>query len=192
MPERRLSKDKFLADVEGCISKLGWVYIVCGEGVLWENGTPVSATEGVDSFSNIEYGAMGGSSAALNLHWIINQVMGIRGEFQITESLSMCAIDRISELDRQQAYECGARAVSLAEQEVSGVMVSIKRLSSNPYSYELSEVPLADVAIRAKPLPDEYINERGNFITENFINYAAPLIGEITKFVTLKNVKVKI
>lgn len=90
MPERPLSKERFIVDVKGCIQKYGWVSIICGEGILWEDKSFVASLQVQDEFSDIEFGAMGGGSAALNLHKIINQETKYRGEFQITESLSLC------------------------------------------------------------------------------------------------------
>ncbi|MEW5817982.1 MAG: diphosphate--fructose-6-phosphate 1-phosphotransferase, partial [Spirochaetota bacterium] len=124
LPERRITPTKVLAEVKECIDSFGWCYIVCGEGVLWEDGTPVSAARVKDSFSNIEFGAMGGGSAALNLHTLIRENMKLRGEFQITESLPMCAIDRAAQVDLDEAYRCGVKAVEFAEKGTGGVMVS--------------------------------------------------------------------
>ena len=41
-----------------------------------------------------EFGAMGGTSIAMILHRMISEEFGWRGEFQVTESLLMCAADR--------------------------------------------------------------------------------------------------
>ncbi len=189
MPERRLNINKVLADVKNCIKNYGWVSIVCGEGILFEDGTPVSASLTKDKFSNTEFGAMGGTGAALNLHKIIAAETGYRGEFQITESLPMCAIDRASVVDLKEAYECGVKAIALANKGLTGVMVSIKRLSSTPYKVEYVTVPLKEVAVKAKPMESKYISADGNFVTKEFINYAAPLIGGLNCFSVLKRLK---
>lgn len=189
IPERRLSKEKFISEVKKCIEKNGWVSIVCGEGIRWEDGTPVAAIQAQDEFSNIEFGAMGGGSAAFTLHKLINEKTGYRGEFQVTESLSMCAIDRASEIDLEEAYACGVKAVELSEEGVSDVMISIHRLSSNPYKVELKTVSLDEVTAHAKPMDDVYINEEGNFVTDEYIKYVKPLVGELPKFSVLKSAK---
>lgn len=189
MPEKRLNKDKFLADAKACIEKYGWVSIVCGEGILWEDGTPVSASETKDKFANVEFGAMGGSSAALNLHKILSSETGYRGEFQITESLPMCAIDRASKNDLEEAYQCGVEAVKVADAGQSGVMISMERVSTEPYEIKYTTAPLSDVAVVAKAMPEEYVNEEGNFPTQAFIDYAKPLIGELGEFSVLKKIK---
>ena len=42
-------------------------------------------------------------------------------------------------------------------------MVSIVRESSEPYRWSLGTAPLAEVALGAKPMPDDFINAEGNF-----------------------------
>ncbi|MCJ7789861.1 MAG: diphosphate--fructose-6-phosphate 1-phosphotransferase [Candidatus Atribacteria bacterium] len=191
IPERPLSKERFISEVKECINKNRWVSIVCGEGILWEDGTPVTSLQTQDNFSNIEFGAMGGGSAALTLHKIINQETKYRGEFQITESLSMCAIDRASKIDLEEAYACGVKAIQLAEEGVSGVMVSLHRISSSPYQVELKTVSLNEVALYTRPMDDKYINNQGNFVTNEYIKYIQPLVGELPRYSELNFIKSK-
>lgn len=189
MPERPLSRERFILDVRECIRKNGWVFIICGEGIRWEDGTLVADIQVPDDSRNIEFGAMGGGSAALNLHKIINLETKYRGEFQITESLSMCAIDRASKVDLQEAYDCGVKAIQLAEEGISDVMVSINRISSSPYQVELKTVSLEEVALSTKLMDNKYINNQGNFITDEYIKYIKPLIGELPNYSELEFIK---
>jgi 6-phosphofructokinase 1 len=185
LPERPFERDRFLARVKECHDRHGWVSIVCGEGIVDKDGRPVSASEVSDKFSNVEFGAMGGTSAAMMLHGMISGEFGWRGEFQVCESLQMCAADRASAQDVEEAYACGARAVELAAQGKTGVMVSIVRESNQPYRWSLDETPLAEVAAKAKPMPDEYINQDANYVTDAFLEYLRPLVGELPEYTRL-------
>ncbi|MCJ7693314.1 MAG: diphosphate--fructose-6-phosphate 1-phosphotransferase, partial [Sedimentisphaerales bacterium] len=111
LPERAFEKEKFLKKVEQCYKEFGFASIVCGEGITFADGTAVSASQVKDKFNNIEFGAMGGTSAAMALHRMISDEFGFRGEFQITESLPMCAADRAVQVDIDEAYMCGRQAV---------------------------------------------------------------------------------
>lgn len=190
-PEFKFERNKFLADVENCVKNYGWVSIVCGEGLKYADGTPVSASMTRDKFNNIEFGAMGGTSVAVNLHKIISEEFGLRGEFQITESLIMCDFVRASEVDLEEAFQCGAEAVKLALKGETGVMVTINRLSDDPYMIEFGKVPLHEVAVAAKPMPIEYFNKEGNYVSDSFIKYMKPLAGEIPEFVRLEKIFTK-
>jgi ATP-dependent phosphofructokinase / diphosphate-dependent phosphofructokinase len=190
-PEFHFSRDKFLKDVDKCIKDNGWVSIVCGEGLKFADGTPVSASTTKDKFNNTEFGAMGGASVATSLHRMITDEFGYRGEFQITESLIMCDFVRASLVDLEEAYQCGVEAVKLASGDQSGVMVSIKRLSNTPYEVKYGVVPLREVAVSAKPMPVEYFNAEGNHVSPLFIDYMKPLAGEIPEFVRLEKIFAK-
>jgi 6-phosphofructokinase 1 len=190
-PEFDFDRDKYLKEADACIKKYGWVSIVCGEGLKFADGTPVSAATTKDKFNNIEFGAMGGASVGLSLHRMITSEFGYRGEFQITESLIMCDFVRASKVDLEEAYQCGVEAVKLAEKGDSGYMVCIIRKSNSPYTIEFGKVPLKEVAVSAKPMPKEYFNKEGNHVSDKFIEYIKPLVGELPEFVSLENLPAK-
>lgn len=190
-PERVFNPDEFLKDAKRTIDRYGWLSVVVSEGVCYADGTPVSASRIKDRFNNTEFGATGGASTAMTLHRILSNEMELRGEFQIPESLIMSAIDRALDADLAEAFECGRQAVKLARQEESGFMVSIKRVSNSPYSIEFDKEILENVAVRAKAMPDDFINDRGNFITEKFLEYMRPLTAEIPEYVELEPIFAK-
>jgi len=190
-PEFHFDREKYLKDIEKCIKAYGWVSVVCGEGLKYSDGTPVSSATQKDKFNNIEFGAMGGSSVALSLHRMITDEFGYRGEFQITESLIMSDFVRSSPVDLDEAYRCGIEAVKLAERGESGAMVSIIRTSNNPYTIEFGKVPLEEVAVSAKPMPAEYFNAEGNHVSSKFIDYIKPLAGDLPEFVQLEKIFAK-
>ncbi len=189
-PERPFERAKFIEDVRRCHEQYGFVSVVCGEGITHADGTPVSASETKDKFGNTEFGAMGGTSAAMALHRIIADEFGFRGEFQVTESLPMCAADRAVPLDVDEAYGCGRYAVSLAGEGRTGVMVAMQRAAGADYKCEFVTAPLGDVAVNARPMPDEYINAEGNFVTDAFLEYLRPLVGDMPTCGRLSNNKV--
>ena len=86
-----------------------------------------------------------------------------------------------SAVDKDEARQCGQRAVQLAMECDSG-SVAIKRVDDGPnYAVELFRTELSSVAQKTKSLPDEFINEEGNGVTEAFRDYALPLIGPLPK-----------
>ena len=193
LPERPFQREAFLAAVAQAKQKFGFVSIVCGEGITNADGSPVSASQVRDKFQNVEFGAMGGTSAAMVLHRMISHEFGWRGEFQVTESLQMCAADRAVKLDIDEAYGCGREAVRLAEQGTSGVMVTIERASrpGEPYASRFGTIELSQVANAARPMPDKYIRSDGLFVTKAFLDYAQPLVGELPSYAKLDLKKAK-
>ena len=185
-PERKFQPDRMLADAQQCIDDFGWVSVVVSEGLCYEDGTPVSASQVTDKFANVEFGAMGGASVGMNVHRMLSDKLGLRGEFQITESLIMSAADRATPLDLTEAFTCGQHAVALATTGNSGHMVAMNRTSNDPYTIEYDKQPLEDVAVRARRMPDDYINSRGNFITDAALDYLRPLIPDMPHYIELQ------
>lgn len=184
MPERPFDRDAFLSAVKKAKDRYGYCSIVCGEGITDADGRPVSASQTRDKFDNVEFGAMGGTSAAMILHRMISDAFDWRGEFQVTESLQMCAADRAAKLDTDEAYGCGCQAVKLAAKGTSGVMVTIVRKSKPraPYRSGFGTIELAKVANAQRPMPDRFITKNGLFVTKAFLDYARPLVGRLPRY----------
>ena len=185
LPERSFDKQKFLTRVEDVYKHLGYVSVICGEGCKNHDGTAVSASQVTDKFNNIEFGAMAGTSVAMVLHRMISDAFGFRGDFQVTESLPMCAADRALEHDFAEAYMCGKKAVELAMQNKNGVMVTLVRENGTRYCCTTGTIPLKEVAVKAKPMPDEFITADGFGVEQAFIDYALPLVGPIPQYAKL-------
>jgi 6-phosphofructokinase 1 len=193
LPERKFDRDRFLQAVATAHSERGFVSIVCGEGIESADGTPVSASQVKDKFGNVEFGAMGGTSVAVVLHRMIADAFGWRGEFQVTESLPMCAADRAVKLDVREAYACGRQAVKLAAKGASGVMVTLERAHKprGRYHAQFGTIPLKEVAVHARPMPDEYIAPGGMDVTPEFLKFVEPLVGELPAYASLAGKRAK-
>ncbi len=191
MPERPFEEQKFLDACQTAYKKYGFCSVVCGEGISDADGTPVSASRTTDKFNNTEFGAAGGTSAAMMLHRMVTNTFGWRGEFQVTESLQMCAADRAVKLDFDEAYNCGKEAVRLATSGIGGVMVTLQRAKGAKYAVNYGTIPLEKVAINARPMDDQFIDSSGMFVTKAFYKYAAPLVGELPNYATLTIKKAK-
>ncbi|MBA2480591.1 MAG: diphosphate--fructose-6-phosphate 1-phosphotransferase [Planctomycetes bacterium] len=191
LPERPFDQGTFLAAVKAAHQKHGFVSIVCGEGITHTDGTPVSASQVTDKFANVEFGAMGGTSAAMMLHRMISNEFGWRGEFQVTESLQMSASDRAVKLDYDEAYACGRQAVKLAEKGTNGVMVTMRRAKGAKYRIDFGTIPLKEVAVHARPMDDRFIAASGMDVTPAFVAYARALVGPLPAFASLSLTKAK-
>ena len=182
IPERPFNKELFLSEARQAYDKFGWVSIVSGEGVSYADGRSISDSGVKDKFGNEEFGAKGGTSAALSLAKMLKEEFGWRVEFEVPESLQMSAADRVVQLDLDEAYTCGKRAVELALSGKSGVMVTIVRESNKPYRSSLSSIPLSEVALKDKPMPRDFFQNDRLFVTEKALEYLRPLVGDLPKY----------
>ena len=79
----------------------------------------------------------------------------------------------------------GRRAVELAAEGETGLMVTLERASNDPYKCGTGTIALSEAANRAKRMPDEFLNKAGNFPSAAFLDYARPLVGELPAYVRL-------
>ncbi len=83
-----------------------------------------------------------------------------------------------STVDLLEAYEVGRKAVELAAAGESGFMATILRDAGAEYRVRYDKVPLADVANSERVFPADWISPGGTDVTDAFLDYARPLVGE--------------
>ena len=81
-----------------------------------------------------------------------------------------------SKTDVQEAWQAGAAAVNAAVDGITDKMVAFKCTREGGYQCETSLEPLDIVANFEKKVPREWINEAGNGVKQEFIDYVLPLI----------------
>ena len=83
-----------------------------------------------------------------------------------------------SAVDLDEAYRAGEMCAVLAATHQSGYMSTILRNDGPIYSVRYDKVPLADVANSERKFPSHWIAPSGYDVTDDFIRYAMPLVGE--------------
>ena len=90
-----------------------------------------------------------------------------------------------SEVDREEAFGSGHAAVVGALREAAkGVMtgtLGIARGKGRKYGVEYRLLPITDAAKYARSMPREFIAANGHDVTQAFIDYAKPLVGELPR-----------
>jgi 6-phosphofructokinase 1 len=90
-----------------------------------------------------------------------------------------------SEVDAWEARLVGQMAVSYSLDASQNGSVALVRHPSTTYTVGTKLVGLKEVAPEQHPktkvVPDEYINEAGNNVRNNFRDYVGPLVGELPK-----------
>lgn len=181
VPERAFNEEKFLKDVEKLFKEHGGVVVVVSEGLVKENGEPVVPPLVVPGAKDPYPGDVG--------VYLANEVwtkLGIKARSEKPGIALRASATLQSPLDIEEAIEVGAFAVKAAAEGKTGYMVAIKRISNYPYSSEEFLTPLDKVAGIERRLPDCYINDEGNGITDDFIDYCKPLVGEIPEYAELE------
>ncbi len=133
-----------------------------------------------DSFGHTEYG----SSAMTVERAVVNYLNAVglaargaaRGNVPGTDQRHNMIY--ASTVDLEEAYRVGQKAVQIAVEEGSGYMATILRVSDTPYTVRYDKVPLELVANSERRFPTAWIAPSRLDVTDEFVRYARPLIGE--------------
>jgi ATP-dependent phosphofructokinase / diphosphate-dependent phosphofructokinase len=176
VPERPLDVSRIVSDVREVYDALGWCVVVLCENQPAPDGRIIGATgepRWVDAFGHAYF-----DSPAQWLSQRLQAELGVRVRFDKPGTIQRMATAYVSSTDRDEAELVGRRAVALAAEGVSQVMVTLERRAGPRYAVETGTAPLQLVANQQKQLPDAFTAASGNGLTEAFVAYATPLIGE--------------
>jgi ATP-dependent phosphofructokinase / diphosphate-dependent phosphofructokinase len=176
LPELPFDMDKFLEDATAIYKKNGKVIVAVSEGIRDKDGKYISEygsnlAQTKDSFGHAQLGGLAATLAALVKEKTGAKVRGI--EFSL---LQRCAAHVGSLTDVNESYLAGQMAVKYAVEGKTDYMVAFEREQGPEYKCNIKLINLTDVANTEKKIPREWINEAGNGMNNEFIQYALPLI----------------
>jgi len=182
--------NRFIDDVRKVYSRLGRCQIAVSEGICDETGTPVAVVLAEklghrverDSHGNVQLsgsGALGDFVSDYIKSELKEKYKTLRVRSDTFGYLQRSFPGIVSPVDRDEARACGRKAVELAIAGDQDGSVAIRRAKTKKYKSTLFRAELRDVARETKDLPRNFINTAGNGITKRFVEYAAPLAGEL-------------
>lgn len=182
LPEVPFHTEEFLLDVKRLLFERNNVIIAVSEGIRDVEGNYISASEtSVDNFGHSQL-----SGAGKTLEHLVKEKLGVKVRSIEVNVLQRCAAHLASQTDLAESVMLGRKAVSFSEEGITASMVVMNRTSNEPYTIEYAHAEIKNIANEAKSVPKEWINDAGNDVTEEMINYLLPLIqGESN--VTYKN-----
>ncbi|MBN1967015.1 MAG: diphosphate--fructose-6-phosphate 1-phosphotransferase [Anaerolineae bacterium] len=83
-----------------------------------------------------------------------------------------------STVDLDEAYRVGRKAVEIAATDGGGYMATILRQPGDLYGVTYDKVPLGLVANSERTFPADWISADKSDVTDAFVRYARPLLGE--------------
>ncbi len=171
LPEVKITRQQLIDDVKEKYDEYGYCVIAVSEGFTFEGEDAVTTSDQVDEFGHSRLGGV-----AQWLSDVIEEGVGVRSRFDRLGNLERCFAATASQVDIDQAYAVGQKAVERALDGQSDLMITIERKSDDPYEWDTGTTPLMSVAGESKAVPREWINEEGNDITEEFVTYCRPLL----------------
>jgi len=180
-PESGIGPDQMCADVESAYRKFGRCTIAVCEGQKDETG----------GWFGAELITKPGARDPLpaNMGHVIAKLIwsrtGLRARAEKPGLFGRSCQALASEIDRAESWTCGCAAVRAAVEGHSGFMVALRREAGGPYRSETFLVPLEQVAHKERAFPTEWINVSHNYVTDEFVEWARPLMEPVKPYIRL-------
>ena len=199
LPETPFDVNEFLASVKDiCSRNNNKCMVVVSEGIKNAEGKYVGefVASKTDLFGHAQLGGVGQMLADL-----VKQELGVKVRAIEFSLLQRCAAHLASKVDVEEAFASGAYAVKAAIDGETDKMVILKRdYESAEYKCEPALMDVALAANTEKKIPLEWILPAGKGLSQEYVDYALPLIqGDskapledgLPRFAHLKKVLVK-
>lgn len=180
LPERVFNEEEFLEDVKRLYDEKGGVVVVASEGLKNEKGEPI-----VPPIFKTERAAYYGDVSA-HLANLVIQKLGIKARSEKPGICGRASIAWQSPVDREEAVLAGREALKAAMAGESGKMVGFIREETEDGTYQMHVqlIPIKEVMMYERTIPEHWMNERGNDVTREFVDWCRPLIGpELRDFI---------
>ena len=171
LPEHNVNPDNFVEDCKEAYGKYGYLVVAVSEGFSFATSEKTKSSDIVDEFGHARL-----TGVAEALAEIVEKELGCRCRYDRLGNLHRCFSYAASAVDREEAYAVGHNAVVRACNGETDIMITIQRLSDEPFRFECETTALLSVADKERVVPAAWINERQNGVTEEFIRYAKPLM----------------
>ncbi|MDY2699764.1 MAG: diphosphate--fructose-6-phosphate 1-phosphotransferase [Lachnospiraceae bacterium] len=171
LPERPFDENKYIEDVKQLLTKKSGIVVVASEGLKDQEGKPI-----VPPIFQVGRSTYFGDVSA-HLANLVIQKLGYKARGEKPGLLGRASISLQSPVDREEAILAGELACRAVLEGETGKMVAFRRVSTEPYQMEPFLVDIDQVMLHERTMPDEYINEAGNGVTEAFKEWCRPLAG---------------
>ncbi len=180
LPEVTFDVDDFVERVKKLAAEKSSVVIAVSEGLKLADGRFAcelgNASDFVDAFGHKQ---LSGCAAALAN--IVAGATGLKTRAVEFSTLQRAATHIASLQDINEAFSVGYLAGQAAEEGKTGMMITIDVKERNPYQVGYSIYDIHAIANVERPVPAEWIINDGTDVSEEYVNYARPLIlGELT------------
>lgn len=184
MKESNITLDQLTDKVNDNVEKHGRSIVVVSEGFPMGD---IGETR--DSFGHTQFSASKITVGQKLVNHLNAVGIGARGAARVNVSGTDQRHNMIyaSAVDLEEAYRVGQKAVMVAKDEGSGYMATILRKPGDIYRVEYDKVPLDKVANSEREFPENWISEDRSDVTDDFVRYARPFIGEDWVSVPLVN-----
>jgi len=188
--ESGLSLEELADRVNDTLRERGRALVVISEGADCSNPLNVGEIgERKDAFGHTMFSASQMTVEQIVVNYLNEVGLAARGSARgnVPGTDQRHNIIYASTVDLDEAHKVGRQAALIAAEEGSGYMATILREPGPIYRVRYDKVPLEAVANSERSLPADWIAPSRTDVTDDFVRYARPLIGDDWPSVPLVN-----
>ena len=174
LPETNFDMEQFAHDVEAALKKQPTVIICISEGISDDRGQFICEYADEARLDTFGHKMLTGSGKILEN--FVRDRFGVKVRSVELNVSQRCSGMVASQTDIEEAALAGAWGVRKALEGVTGQMIAFNRKSDSPYEMECVTVDVNQVCNQEKKFPSQWITKNGTDVSDEFWNYALPLI----------------
>lgn len=175
LPEAGLTLPELAENVNAELKRSGRCIVAVSEGFDAGDIGPVC-----DTFGHVEYAASRSNAQQEVVNYLNGQKLAARGLVfgQLSGTDQRVTSLHMSPVDAEEAFQVGRHATLIAVKDGNGWMATILREEGGGYKARYDKAPLELIANSERRLPVAWIAPSRVDVTDDFVDYARPLIGE--------------
>ncbi|GAB4139781.1 MAG: 6-phosphofructokinase [Planctomycetaceae bacterium] len=183
LAERKVTLEQIQHNINECLKEHGRAIVVVSEGLEIEGLEIPEEFVVRDSFGHAML-----SSSKITIAQMLVNALNDKEKFKLAvKGAARCNVPgthqrndiiHASTVDLTESYYVGQKAALLAAGGEHGYMASILRTDRENYTVAYGKAPLSEVANSERHFPADWITECGTDVTDDFLKYARPLVGD--------------
>ena len=179
LPEVPLVEDVLMERLAELLATKNTVMVGVSEGVRTPEGTLycelAAPGAGVDEFGHLA--TLSGTGRYLAS--VTKERLGCKTRAVELSTLQRCASQVVSRIDLDEAYMIGGTSTRAALDGETVKMCALQRVADDPYEVRTKLIDVTSVANQVRHVPVEWIGADGMSVTEDFLRYVRPLVGDL-------------
>ncbi|MBN1556891.1 MAG: 6-phosphofructokinase, partial [Lentisphaerae bacterium] len=175
MPESGLTLEDMADRVNDALKQHGRCIVALSEG--FDVGD-IGARR--DAFGHVQFGSSGITAQQAAVTYLNERGLAARGAARGntagTDQRDTAVY--MSTVDMEEAFHVGLKAAEIAARDGNGWMATLLREPGETYAVRYDKVPLEAVANSERTFPEAWLTPDRTDVTDAFVRYARPLIGD--------------
>ncbi|MCI8291914.1 MAG: 6-phosphofructokinase [Hespellia sp.] len=174
LPEVAFDVERFIRQIQEAMKECKALVVCVSEGIRDQDGTFICEYDSEAAVDNFGHKMLTGCGKYLER--LVQNRLGVKVRSVELNVSQRCSAALMSKADQKEAVEAGMFGVKAAVSGETGKMAAFSRKGSAPYEMECTLQDVNLICNQEKTVPKEWIIRDGSDVSQDFMEYALPLI----------------